>query len=130
MVDCAPSMPGFLHLKRGALLAACALVLAACGTTPPKPGAPAPGAPPASSKYYKDDGPGEAPPANLDQVPDAVPRLEPLHRFANRPYTVMGREYVPATSLAPYRSRERRRGTAASSTASARRPARSTTCSR
>ena len=30
---------------------------------------------------------------------------EPLHRFANRPYTVFGREYVPATSLRPYRER-------------------------
>ena len=34
-----------------------------------------------------------------------MPRLEPLHRFANRPYTVLGREYVPATSLRPYRER-------------------------
>ncbi len=56
-------------------------------------------------KYYKDDGPGDNAPANLDALPDAVPRAEPLHRFANRPYTVFGREYVPATSLRPYRER-------------------------
>ena len=56
-------------------------------------------------KYYKDDGPGETPPAGLDALGDAVPRIEPLHRFANRPYTVFGREYVPATSLRPYRER-------------------------
>ncbi|MFO1413778.1 MAG: septal ring lytic transglycosylase RlpA family protein [Burkholderiales bacterium] len=101
-----------LPLQR-ALLAACVTLLVACGTTPPRtpssaPTAPAAkGAPPpsASSKYYKDDGPGEAPPPNLDQVPDAVPRLEPLHRFANRPYTVLGQDYVPATSLRPYRQR-------------------------
>ncbi|MEP7329141.1 MAG: septal ring lytic transglycosylase RlpA family protein, partial [Betaproteobacteria bacterium] len=49
--------------------------------------------------------PGEAPPANLDQIPDAVPKLEALHRFANRPYTVLGRDYVPATSLRPYKER-------------------------
>ena len=34
-----------------------------------------------------------------------MPRPEPLHRFANRPYTVFGRDYVPATSLRPYRER-------------------------
>ena len=55
--------------------------------------------------YYKDDGPGESPPTNLDSIPDAQPRLEALNRFANRPYTVFGREYVPATSLRPYKER-------------------------
>ncbi len=90
--------------------AAVALVLAACATPPPKP-PPKPAAPPApissppSSKYYSDDGPPLAVPENLDAIPDAVPRLEPLHRFANRPYTVLGRQYVPATSLRPYRER-------------------------
>ena len=74
-------------------------------TTPAAPG-PAPAAsPPSSSKYYLDDGPGDYVPANLDAIPDAVPRVEPLHRFANRPYSVFGREYVPATSLRPYRER-------------------------
>ncbi len=55
--------------------------------------------------YYLDDGPGENPPANLDAIPDAKPRLEPLHRFANRPYAVFGRDYVPATSLRAYKER-------------------------
>ena len=55
--------------------------------------------------YYQDDGPGLDPPANLEQIPDATPRLEPLHRFANRPYSVLGRDYVPATELRPYRER-------------------------
>jgi rare lipoprotein A len=57
--------------------------------------------PPAASGrggYYKDDGPHETPPPDLDKVPDAVPRIEPLHRFANRPYSVLGRSYTPATS--------------------------------
>ena len=31
--------------------------------------------------------------------------MEPLHRFANRPYTVLGKDYVPATALRPYRER-------------------------
>ncbi len=73
MVDCAPSMTGSITFGRCAALAVCAVLLAACGTAPPKP-APSPGAPPTtpSSKYYKDDGPGESPPANLDQMPDAI----------------------------------------------------------
>ena len=38
--------------------------------------------------YYKDDGPDANPPSNLDQVPDAVPRIEPYASGANRPYAV------------------------------------------
>src|SRR5438046_1886657 len=79
-----------------------ALLLAACGSAPrrdtaPSPASSSPSAVPLSPKYYKDDGPGENPPANLDAIPDAVAKPEPLHRFANRPYTVLGRDYVPAT---------------------------------
>ena len=102
-------------LAARALIAAIALALAACATTPglePTTVPAAPLAPPSVSPapsrpggYYKDDGPGESPPANLDAVPDAVPRLEALNRFANRPYSVFGRDYVPATSLRPYRER-------------------------
>jgi rare lipoprotein A len=87
--------------------------IAACSTAPKteapsapprSESAPVP-APPPSSKYYLDDGPGDNAPANLDAIPDAVPRVEPLHRFANRPYSVFGREYTPATSLRAYRER-------------------------
>jgi rare lipoprotein A len=60
---------------------------------------------PRGGGYYLDDGPGDNPPVNLDTVADAVPRLEPLHRGASRPYVVMGRSYTPMTALAPYRAR-------------------------
>jgi rare lipoprotein A len=90
----------------GVLLAAS---LSGCSTkappTPsssvPVPAAAAPGKP--SGGYYQDDGPGENPPANLDAIADAVPRNEPAHRGANRPYTVFGRTYVPNVSTDPYR---------------------------
>ena len=89
-----------------AVLAACVLLLAACGTSPPKPGSSSTPSPaPISPKYYSNDGPGDAPPANLDSIPDATPKLEPLHRFANRPYTVLGQDFVPATSLRPYKEK-------------------------
>jgi rare lipoprotein A len=61
-----------------------ALVLAACGSAPQK-----------SPKYYLDDGPPDSAPGNLSDIPDAVPRDEPFHKFANRPYTVFGVTYVP-----------------------------------
>ncbi|MCC6867594.1 MAG: septal ring lytic transglycosylase RlpA family protein, partial [Burkholderiales bacterium] len=78
--------------------------IAACSSAPPRPAAPRPAAPGTpSAKYYLDDGPAAETPANLEAIPDAVPRNEPLHRFANRPYTVLGQNYVPATTLRPYR---------------------------
>ena len=89
------------------LLAAIALALGACGTTP-KRDAPAAKVPPAAPKgggYYLDDGPGANPPVNIDAIADATPRVEPLHRGALRPYTVMGRNYMPMTALGPYRAR-------------------------
>jgi rare lipoprotein A len=86
------------------LLPVVAVLAAGCAGAPqqepPQAARPAPAA-----KYYKDDGPGDSVPANLDAIPDAIPRAEPLHRAANRPYTVFGRDYVPATSLRQYRER-------------------------
>ena len=55
--------------------------------------------------YYKDDGPGDEIPDNLDDLPDAVPRQEPLHRFANRPYNVFGKYYTPTSHVRPFRQR-------------------------
>jgi len=91
------------------------MTLAGCGTvakSPPRieraPGTAtgpccAPG--PRGGGYYLDDGPGANPPANLDSIADAVPKVEPLRRGSSRPYTVMGRNYTPMTALAPYKAR-------------------------
>ena len=106
-------MRAFPNLPRIFGLCVIATLLAACSSAtkqePPSspsasPSTTAP-APSPSTKYYKDDGPGDSPPANLDAIPDATPRLEPLNRFANRPYTVLGKDYVPATALRPYKER-------------------------
>ena len=75
-----------------------ALLLAACGTVPPKK---VETPPPTSGKYYSDDGPPLTIPEGLALVPDAVPRDEPFHRFANRPYTVMGQTYAPVVNKQP-----------------------------
>ncbi|MEO8347207.1 MAG: septal ring lytic transglycosylase RlpA family protein [Betaproteobacteria bacterium] len=91
------------------LLCLGSMLLAACSSAPkkgpPSSSGPSASAPTTSSKYYKDDGPGDNPPSNLDSIPDATPRLEPLNRFANRPYTVLGKDYVPATALRAYKER-------------------------
>lgn len=102
------------------------LLLAACGTQAPRPVegrgeapaavSPAPSfrsevkKPAAAIKYsggfYKDDGPGDQPPPEvLDAIPDAVPKAEPLHRFANNPYSVLGKDYVPLRDGRPYKAR-------------------------
>ena len=101
-----------LNLLTATILAA---AVAACGTAPSRApeGATKPSAKSAKRMvparkgggYYQDDGPGDEVPADLDEIPDTVPRAEPLHRFANRPYVVLGKEYVPNTSVQPYRAR-------------------------
>jgi len=74
--------------------AALALLLVGCASSGPRSGG-----------YYKDDGPHQKPPVNLDRIADAVPRAEPLHKFANRPYEALGRKYMPMTSVQPFRQR-------------------------
>jgi rare lipoprotein A len=75
------------------LIAVVALMLAACASTPKRPG------------FYREDGPPEHVPADLLSTPDAVPRDEPLNPYANRPYVALGRTYVPDTSDAPFHQR-------------------------
>ena len=69
-----------------------ALLLASCGSSPKKTDAIG------SGKYYLDDGPPDSVPGNIADIPDAVPRDEPFHKFANRPYTVFGRTFVPVVN--------------------------------
>jgi rare lipoprotein A len=89
-------------LKRALPLFLAALLVASCGFLQKK------GEAPPSGKYYSDDGPPESVPDNLAAIPNAVPRDEPFHRFANRPYTVFGRTYVPVVN----KERTRERGIA------------------
>lgn len=116
-------------LARGLLLAAVAGLLTACGSTPKQPASvatatsggsatqagksaamPAPTGqvkpPHTGGGYYKDDGPSLDTPDDerLAAIPDAQPRVEPLHRFANRPYVVFNRRYQPMTHIQPYRA--------------------------
>lgn len=87
-----------------ATLSGCGTVAQRSGTIDRLPGTSS--APPVrGGGYYLDDGPGANAPANLDTIPDAVPKIEPLGRGTMRPYTVMGRSYTPMTQLTPYKAR-------------------------
>lgn len=100
--------------KQIAILALSILVLTACGTTPQRkvetPGKPATVedravASPGEGAYLAGDGPGADAPANLDTIPDAVISNEPLHRYANRPYVALGKQYIPLTTVGDFKQR-------------------------
>jgi len=99
---------------QGAIGGLLVLALAGCASAPaPSPRVEAPtqadkpaptAATPRGGGFYKDDGPGDNPPADIERIPDAEPKAEPLHRFANNPYIVFGKTYTPDTSGRPYQA--------------------------
>jgi rare lipoprotein A len=101
-----------------------ALFLAACGSAPPAPiqtstvdrekqpilKSPTPTRKPTAvlkrgGGFYKDDGPADDIPDGLEDIPDAEPKWEPLHKPATKPYVVLGKEYIPNNTLRPYKAR-------------------------
>ena len=75
------------------LLLVALLALQGCATRSPSPAA-------------ERDGPDANPPRYLDQVPDAVPRIEPIRLGGpNKPYEVLGERYVPLLEDLPYEER-------------------------
>ena len=108
-------------MKRESLLVlSIALALGACSTTQKAekqqsaapivdavagPSGKSASAPPATGGgYLPGDGPGTDAP-NLDNIPEAVPKAEPLHRYANRPYTALGKTYTPLQATGNYKER-------------------------
>ncbi len=78
------------------------LLLAGCASAPPA-GAPAAGVTPAVLAQDGRDGADARPPPNLDQVPDATPRMEAVRAGGpNKPYEVLGRSYVPFLDERPF----------------------------
>jgi len=55
--------------------------------------------------YLAGDGPGADVPTNLDAIPDAVPKAEPLHKYANRQYSALGKTYTPLQATGDYKER-------------------------
>ncbi len=110
--------------KQTALVILCCICLVACGgrrvvkTAPTPPvvttNKPATTNPPTATStpetsnnkpggYYLDDGPGDNPPKDIDNIPNAVPKKEPLLDRANKPYKALGTIYTPMTSYQPYK---------------------------
>jgi len=85
---------------RYAWLIGAVLVVSGCGIVSRAPPKTLP-----QGKYYLDDGPPESVPDNLASIPDAVPREEPFHPYANRPYTVFGETYVPVVNKETFKQR-------------------------
>ena len=77
---------------------AAAVVIAGCGTAPKSPPAAQPSR---TGGFYQDDGPPAQVPADILSTPDAVPRIEPFHGGASRPYLALGRSYTPITDDRP-----------------------------
>ncbi len=112
-----------MKLLRLSVCAVAGLWLAGCGTTQlPSQGAavdrpkepisktPTPTRKPTAvlkrgGGFYKDDGPADDIPDGLDDIPDAEPKWEALHKPAMKPYVVLGKEYVPNTAVKPYKAR-------------------------
>ena len=130
IAGCVADAPlGFLHRVQSPFVSfgtvvGVAVMLSACGSAPRQDSgieqpsakvarAPASGAgvkpmPPRTTRgggYYLDDGPGDSPPSDLDNIPEPVPQLEPLSRGAMRPYVVLGQTFTPMTELQPYKAR-------------------------
>lgn len=100
----------------------CCFYLVACGgssTVKPKPKDPTAASKPATTPsassspsssntkpggYYLDDGPGENPPQDIDSIPDAIPKKEPLLNRSNKPYMALGNAYRPMTAYQPYKA--------------------------
>lgn len=77
---------------RHGLLAALALLLAACGAHPTREPPSGPG---------RDSGPTTA--IDVSRIPEPIPRPEPLSAYGNRsPYTVLGRNYTVLASAKGY----------------------------
>jgi rare lipoprotein A len=90
------------------------LFISACGSSKVRPDAPKTDRsskpvetvkPGTGGGYYLDDGPGEISAAEIERIPDAVPRAEPLRAANTRPYKALGKEYVPMKDYMPYKQR-------------------------
>lgn len=87
---CAKALLQFLGLLALLALIGCA--------SPTKTGRGSASQPTAPTGSENTDGPPLSIDVDLSSIPDAQPRDEPLHRFANRPYTVFGVNYTPLTT--------------------------------
>jgi rare lipoprotein A len=95
-------------MMRLAVALTSALLLCACGAAPPRRGAPPAAPSPASQPRasYDERSTPPPPPANLEAIPDAVPRSEPRSSRGNPvSYEVFGKRYFIAATAEGYKER-------------------------
>jgi rare lipoprotein A len=89
--------------RAGWLAVVICLALAGCASAPSKVGGPT------TARTGGDagrDGPDASPPSGLDRIPDAAPRVESIRPGGpNKPYEMLGREYVPFTQDRAFKER-------------------------
>src|SRR2546430_2645943 len=78
------SEPRILHAAALASL----VTLGACGVSPALN----------TGRYFEDDGPGRHAP-DIANIPDAIPKAEPLSKSGNKPYQVFGVTYTPRADV-------------------------------
>ncbi len=81
-------------MRRHAALFLILSIITACSSTPRRDGG-----------YYQDDGPHASAPVDIWQVPEPVPKYEPLSKYGNKPYTVFNKTYYPLADARDYRER-------------------------
>ena len=82
------------------------LILASCGGSPAvKPSQPSSNNSSKNGGYYSNDGPHENTPNNIDSIPDAVPKVEALHKYSTKPYIALGKKYYPLETAKNYKKR-------------------------
>ncbi len=88
-----------LHLF---VIASC-LILASCGGSPTIKPTPSSKSTSNQGGYYKNDGPDATPPSHLDSIPDAIPKVEALHKYSRKPYIALGKKYYPLETAKNYK---------------------------
>lgn len=79
-------------LTLGACLAGCATVSPTVTSKNSRQGA-----------YYQNDGPGSLEDKDIANIPDAVPRAEPINMATTKPYNALGRRFEPMTTRTSYK---------------------------
>lgn len=94
------------------LIIFCCFALVACGggqtvkrTSKPTPPSKTSSTDGKSGGYYLDDGPHANPPANLDDIPNAIPKSEPPLKYSIKPYSALGQKYYPLKTANGYKKR-------------------------
>ena len=55
--------------------------------------------------YYQDDGPHEVIDVKLENIKNAIPKVEAINKNTKKPYKVFGQKYIPMTKIVPFKEK-------------------------